>query len=169
MTVATADIYREYYELNDAEMCWLLHGYGPRSLKYLDAVRVSIGLVKTSFVMDPSVAAYKLPADAKPFVLLADGDAIVGEVNGLWLAEVTRGVDMDGSALHQYYFSRRPKTSDILTAMDIDKAENELSIGGEDCRCVYCGSPVHWLDAKAFGLSNKLKCLKDRACTCGQC
>jgi len=160
-----ADVYRDYYALDDEAFCMLMYSYSSRTKKYLDQERVRIGLV-----------SLKEGAPESFFVL---DEFNVGM--GVGLIETGRYADgrfvaqSAGESLYEdadvlrMHFTHLPDQRDVEDALIIRKMERDFKLGRhrETFICSDCQEKKHWLDIPGT-IQEKLALRLMRKCGCVQ-
>ena len=165
------DVYRDYYNMDEDDVSYLIKGHGLRTGAYLDAVAKGIGLLRDVESED----GYN--PDGSPMeqwniitrIQHVGGGTEIGKLpNGEYIAATEYRADIDAYVVIKAYFDHLPAKEDIVTYFHL----RELRMGFERGRyhdvytCWECGQTVHWLDGPKVALADRIARLEERYCGC---
>lgn len=166
MQVDVRDLYRAFYPEHEATDL-----PDERSLKYIEAVKRNVGLVKTQHGWDGMIPANTKPDDQLSIWANATGSGYTDlwqMADGNWVAETCFRTDIDDYQIMDYVFDHKPSKRDILTVHLIERIEIELKSHPKRAvfQCWECGrSDVHWLDGEG-DLEAKWEAAEEKYCGC---
>ncbi len=157
-----AEVYRAYYALDNAALCFLLQGYTLKTQQYLKMEKARIGLIGyKEGLPEGFFARDKYPI---PFGI---GDVDVGRyADGRYVAQSAQAIYGDTHVL-RLHFDHYPTRPDVEDAVIIRKLERDFRMGRhkETFICADCGLEKHWLDIDG-PIGRKLRMRLSRRCGC---
>lgn len=179
LAVESVEIYKDYYNLDEAAICRMLHYCSLRTWKYLQSTMQGIGLEKHTSAVDGSrgeEGKLLLSSTDNEYSIFANAETRIGKVNGKWLVETCHQYSIDDFAIIKMWFSHKPTYSEIKTAFAIRSVEEKLMNASwqphsenediEEFTCWECGRKIHWLDSSATGIQEKLNFWNEKYCGC---
>lgn len=157
------DFYREYFGWDDDKLYMKAFGYDSRTKKYLDAVKRNIGLIEEKHGWDEE----KLIEPYTISIWANTSDIEVGKTaDGYWCAQYSMRTAIDDYDITRFYFVKKPRENDILTAQKISDLQTKFFLRRLiTFTCWECGRKVHWLDVEG-NFDKKVDCLEDSYCGC---
>ena len=139
-----AEVYRDYYGMDDESYCMLVHGMSRRSWDYLEGEKQRIGLTGMK------------EAPPESFFVLDEFDVGRGVgtmeagryADGRFVAQSLPDPLNDEENVLRMHFTRLPEKTDAEDGLIIRQVESDLmhSRRGERFTCADCGVQKHWLD-----------------------
>lgn len=158
-----AEIYRDYYNLDENGYSMLLYNYSGRTKQYLDAEKQRIGLTDYKDGLPEGFFAVGHYDELGYGVAEMD---IGRYADGRYVAQSALGVTEDEYVLRMH-FSHLPSRQDVMDALVIRKLERDFKLGRhrEVFHCGACGETRHWLDIPG-DIHQKLRLRLQRRCGC---
>ncbi len=160
-----AEVYRDYYALDEEAMSLLLHNYSLRTKAYLEEQRQRLGL--TSVKEGPPEAFFVLDEFN---VGMGVGLMEVGRyADGRFVAQSSGESLYEDADVLRMHFSHLPDQRDVEDALIIRKMERDFKLGRhrETFTCSDCFEKRHWLDIPGT-IQEKLALRLMRKCGCMQ-
>lgn len=160
-----ADVYRNYYGLDDEGMAMLMYNHSLRTHNYLLDQRERIGLISIK------------EGPPESFFVLDEFDVGMGigiietgrYADGRFVAQSASEAFYDDADVLRMHFTHLPDEEDVEDALLIRKTERDFKLGRhrETFVCVDCGQKKHWLDIEG-SMKIKLNLRLMRKCGCQQ-
>lgn len=157
-----AEIYRDYYDLDENGYSLLVNNYSDRTKRYLDAEKLRIGLIDYKEGVPESFFALD-----KYQIGQGIGEVVVGRyADGRFVVQTAAAQFDDGLVLRMHY-TRFPSAQDVEDAATIRKMERDFKLGRhrEMFHCGDCGEIKHWLDIEGT-IQEKLRMRLAHKCGC---
>lgn len=158
-----AEVYQDYYDLNEEAMSVLLYNYSLRSKEYLDAERKRIGL--SSVKEGPPEAFFVLNEFN---VGMGIGMMETGRyADGRFVAQSGSESLYEDADVLRIHFDHLPTQQDVEDALIVRKMERDFKLGRhrETFTCGDCLQKRHWLDIPG-SIQEKLALRMMRKCGC---
>lgn len=158
-----AEVYRDYYGLDDESMSYLLYNYSLRTKEYLDQEKARIGL---SSVKEGAPEAFFVLDEFN--VGMGIGLIETGRyADGRFVAQSTSQSLYEDADVLRMHFDHLPDQQDVEDAVIIRKMERDFKLGRhrEVFTCGDCLQKRHWLDIPG-PIQEKLALRLMRKCGC---
>lgn len=158
-----AEVYRDYYDLDDEAMSYLLYNYSLRTKQYLDSEKARIGL---SSVKEGAPEAFFVLDEFN--VGMGIGVVETGRyADGRFVAQSAAQTLYEDADVLRMHFDHLPDKQDVEDAITVRKMERDFKLGRhrETFTCGDCLQKRHWLDIPG-SIQEKLALRMTRRCGC---
>ena len=167
VVISGKELYKQFLDLTDDDICYMDHKYGLRTKTYLDTIKSNNGLleVMTDWKDADFVESHKeMLIGTGEFG--ADETIEIGQVtDGRWCITIEVPAGPENSYTQKYYFNQKPTTYSFGIVRKVDQLETDFITRkiNEQYECYDCGKWVHWLDGDG-SFDDKVNALYSRKC-----